>query len=62
MGPASALEFPYTALGDLGAASMPTAAVIAVESMLRGDPPGSTALVSGSSDEELRGAVLLSRA
>jgi 3-oxoacyl-[acyl-carrier-protein] synthase-1 len=48
-------------LGDLGAATMPTALAIATEAFVRGDPAASTCLITGSSVGPDRGAVLLSR-
>lgn len=58
-GPGAAMQFLPVFLGDLGAATMPTAAVIAVESFIRGDPAAKTCLISGSSTGEHRGALLL---
>lgn len=62
MGPTGALEYLPETLGDLGAATMHTAVAVAGEGFLRGDPAAETCLVTGSSDEGPRGAVLLSRA
>ncbi len=45
--------------GDLGAATMPTAAVLATESFLRGDPEASRCLLLGTSTVSARGAALL---
>jgi 3-oxoacyl-[acyl-carrier-protein] synthase-1 len=59
--PESDVQFLPVFLGDLGAATMPTGAVLAVESFLRGDLPASTCVVMGSSVGEHRGAVLLTR-
>ena len=56
-----AIEFLPVHLGDLGAATMPTAAVIAAEGFLRGDPDASNCLLMASSVGEDRGAVLLAR-
>lgn len=61
MAPTSSLEFLPNAFGDLGAATMPTAVAVALEGMARGDPAGATALVTGSSDGDLRGAVLVGK-
>ncbi|MBP6829796.1 MAG: hypothetical protein KA978_03375 [Deltaproteobacteria bacterium] len=61
MGPTSALEYLPETLGDLGAATLHTAVAVAGEGFLRGDPAAETCLVTGSSDEGPRGAVLLSR-
>jgi 3-oxoacyl-[acyl-carrier-protein] synthase-1 len=48
-------------LGDLGAATMPTAVAIAIEAFVRGDPAAANCLITGSSVGPDRGAVLLSR-
>ena len=48
-----------SAFGELGAATMPTAAVLALEGMRRGAPEGRYALVTGSSDGGARGVLLL---
>jgi 3-oxoacyl-[acyl-carrier-protein] synthase-1 len=61
MGPTGALEYLPETLGDLGAATLHTAVAVAGEGFLRGDPAAETCLVTGSSDEGPRGAVLLSR-
>lgn len=53
----SRLEPISPLLGDLGAAAMPTGVALAIEGFLRGDPPGRSALVTGSSVGEERGAV-----
>lgn len=45
--------------GDLGAATMPTAAALVVESFLRGDPPGRNCLISASSTGRDRGVIFL---
>jgi 3-oxoacyl-[acyl-carrier-protein] synthase-1 len=58
-GPGATLQSLPVFLGDLGAATMPTAAVLAVESFLRGDPEASNCVLFGSSFGEHRGAVLL---
>ncbi|HEY8038205.1 MAG TPA: hypothetical protein VIF15_00355 [Polyangiaceae bacterium] len=58
-GPRSTMQFLPAFLGDLGAATMPTAAVLAVESFLRGDPPADNSLIIGSSFGVHRGGVLL---
>lgn len=47
--------------GDLGAATMPTAAVLAAESFVRGDPSAPRCVLLGSSVVPARGAVLLAR-
>jgi 3-oxoacyl-[acyl-carrier-protein] synthase-1 len=46
-------------LGDLGAATMPTALAIAAEGLRRGDPAGDTCLFTASSNNEDRAAVLV---
>lgn len=55
--PEHAMEMTYPMLGDLGAATMPTAIGLALEGFERGDPNGNTALVLGTSVGALRGAV-----
>ncbi|MGD0523488.1 MAG: hypothetical protein ABSE49_00015 [Polyangiaceae bacterium] len=60
-GPDSTTQFLPVFLGDLGAATMPTAAVLAIESFLRGDPKADNCVVFASSFGEHRGAVLLAR-
>lgn len=56
------MDFLYPNLGDLGAATMPTGVVIAVEGFLRDDPIAArTCLVTGSSNGEERAAVLVAR-
>jgi 3-oxoacyl-[acyl-carrier-protein] synthase-1 len=59
--PDTAMELLPPFLGDLGAATLPTALVIGAESFARGDPPGRTCLASASSAGPSRGAVLLSK-
>jgi 3-oxoacyl-[acyl-carrier-protein] synthase I len=54
-----AFDFLPSNLGDLGAATMPTAAAIAIEGMRRGDPGGQFTMITGSSDHGSRGVVLL---
>jgi 3-oxoacyl-[acyl-carrier-protein] synthase-1 len=54
------MDFMPLRFGDLGAATMPTAAVVASEAFLRGDPCAENCLLVGSSARESRGAVLLS--
>jgi 3-oxoacyl-[acyl-carrier-protein] synthase I len=56
--PEGALDNLYEHLGDLGAASMPTALAIAVEGFRRGDPAAHTCLITGSSERGERGVVL----
>ena len=46
--------------GDLGAATLPTAAVLAAQALVRGAPPSQRCLLCASSVAEERGAVLLS--
>jgi hypothetical protein len=55
------LEFLPMAMGDLGAATVPTAVAIAGEGMSRGDPGAKTCVVFASSVGEDRGGVLLSK-
>jgi len=57
----SELQFLPPLLGDLGAATMPTAAAIAIEAFGRGDPEAKTCFLTGSSRDADRGAVLLAR-
>jgi 3-oxoacyl-[acyl-carrier-protein] synthase-1 len=59
---APALDVLPPLLGDLGAATVPTALGIAAEGLSRGDPSGSTCLVAVSSRGAARGAVLATRA
>lgn len=56
----SVLELLPTHFGEIGAASMVTGTVLGVEGLRRGDPAGSTVLVTGSSRGGQRGVVLLS--
>jgi len=57
------LELLSPFLGDLGAATLPTALVLASEGFLRGDPPAArNCLACASSTGPARGAVLLSSA
>jgi len=57
----TAVELLTPLLGDLGAATLPTALAIGVEAFARGDPPGHTCLASASSAGPGRGAVLISK-
>jgi 3-oxoacyl-[acyl-carrier-protein] synthase-1 len=59
MTPQSALEFLPVHLGDLGAATMPTAVAIATQGFLRQGPRARTCLITGTSVSEERGAILL---
>lgn len=54
-------QFLPPLLGDLGAATMATAAVIAIEGLRRSDPEADTCLIMGSSQGPERAAVLLAR-
>ncbi|WP_224244447.1 beta-ketoacyl synthase N-terminal-like domain-containing protein [Hyalangium gracile] len=54
------MEFLPMRFGDLGAATMPTAAIIASQSFVRGSPGGRPCLITGSSVGRDRGAMLLS--
>ncbi len=56
------VDHPSIHLGDLGAASMPTAVTIALEGIRRGAPPARNCLVTGSSDNGDRGVVLVAGA
>lgn len=59
MTPAGTLDLLPSHLGDIGAATMPTAAAVALEGLARGDPRGRTALVTASSPTGARSALLL---
>lgn len=54
------VDYPHRHLGDLGAATIPTAIAEAVEGFLRGDPAARNCLIHATSTNEERGAVLLS--
>ncbi len=54
------MEFLPMAMGDLGAASLPTALAIAAEAFSRGDPRAETCLMFAASVGEDRGGVLAS--
>lgn len=54
------MDFLPMRFGDLGAATMPTATIIACQAFVRGSPAGKSCLVVGSSVGRDRGAVLLS--
>lgn len=56
----SLLELLPTHFGEIGAASMVTGVVLGMEGLRRGDPAGSSLLVTGSSRGGQRGVVLLS--
>jgi len=60
-GPETTAELLTPFLGDLGAATLPTALAIAAEAMARGDPAGRTCLACASSPGPSRGAVLLTK-
>jgi len=60
-GEKSTMEFLPGLLGDLGAATMPTAVAIAAQGFLRGDPDAKTCLIAGSGTNADRGAILLGR-
>ncbi|MFK7989807.1 MAG: hypothetical protein AB8I08_27560 [Sandaracinaceae bacterium] len=55
----SVLEMLPTHFGEIGAASMATGVVLGIEGLRRGDPAGSTVLVTGSSRGSARAAALL---
>jgi 3-oxoacyl-[acyl-carrier-protein] synthase-1 len=54
------LDFLPMRFGDLGAATMPTGAIIAAQAFVRGSPMAKPCLVIGSSVGKERGALLLS--
>jgi len=54
-----AVDFLPECFGDLGAATMATAAVIAAEAFRRGDPAAGACLAVGSAASIMRGALLL---
>ncbi len=56
-----ALEFLPMAMGDLGAATVPTALALAAEGFTRGDPESESCLLLASSIGQDRGAVLASK-
>lgn len=58
--PDSTVDLLPPFLGDLGAATLPTAIAIAIEGFTRGDPPARTCLATASSAGASRGAVLMS--
>lgn len=58
-GPKTYVDYPVRALGDLGAATIPTAIAEAIEGFLRGDPMARNCLIHASSMNEERGAVFL---
>ena len=58
MTPEGRFDLLPTHLGDVGAATMPTAAALAIEGLRRGDPRGSTCVVTGSSREGERSVLL----
>jgi 3-oxoacyl-[acyl-carrier-protein] synthase-1 len=53
------VQFLPVLLGDLGAATMATGAVLGIEAFVRGDPQARTCVVTGASELRDRGAVLL---
>ncbi len=61
MAPTAALEMLPMNLGDLGAATMATGVAIAVEGLTRGGPLAQSCVVTGSSEGEDRGVVLVRR-
>jgi 3-oxoacyl-[acyl-carrier-protein] synthase-1 len=61
MSPDSTLDFLPPALGDLGAATMPTGVAVAIEGMQRGAPDARHCLVTGSSVTADRGVVLIEK-
>jgi len=59
LGADSELRTPLKELGDVGAAAMPLLAVLALQGWRQGVARDRCALVTGSSDGGLRGALLL---
>ncbi len=59
--PESVVELLPPLLGDLGAATLATAMVVAAEGFARGDPPARACVAHASSSGPCRGAVLLSK-
>jgi 3-oxoacyl-[acyl-carrier-protein] synthase-1 len=59
--PEATAELLSPFLGDLGAATLPTALAIAAEGFTRGDPAGRTCIACASSPGPARGAVLISK-
>jgi hypothetical protein len=59
LGPDSELRTPLKELGDVGAAAMPLLAVLALQGWRQGVARDRCALVTGSSEGGLRGALLL---
>jgi 3-oxoacyl-[acyl-carrier-protein] synthase-1 len=59
MSAGSSLEHLPTNLGDIGAATIPTAAVVALEGMRRQSPAAASCLLTGSSLGPSRGAMLV---
>ncbi len=53
------MDFPSECWGDLGAASMPTAMIVATEAFRRGRPSAVNCLITGTSTGRERGAMLL---
>ncbi|RZO66328.1 MAG: hypothetical protein EVA89_00505 [Sandaracinaceae bacterium] len=56
---ASLMEFIPSHLGDMGAATLPTAVALVTEAFSRGDPLARNCLAWASSDGSTRGAILL---
>jgi 3-oxoacyl-(acyl-carrier-protein) synthase len=59
--PDAFIEFLPPLLGDLGAATLPTAMAVAAEGFLRGDPTARNCLAWACSDGPARGALLMER-
>lgn len=53
------VDYPVRQLGDLGAATIPTAIAEAIEGFLRGDPDARNCLIHATSTNEERGAVFV---
>lgn len=58
MTPEGVIDLLPTHFGDIGAATMPTAAVLGIEGLRRGDPVGRTVVITGSSDDGSRAVAL----
>ncbi len=59
MTPDGTLDLLPTHLGDIGAATMPTAATLLIEGLRRGAPAGRTGVVTASSNSGARSVVLM---
>ena len=59
MTPDGIIELLPNHFGEIGAATMPTGVALALEALRRGDPAGSTSVITGSSDEGERSVVMV---